>query len=261
MYQGYWGLKHSPFAGTPAREALMASPVHAEALARLDFVSSRRGALGLLLGAAGSGKSALLTQFVERATRSGTLVCALDATGADECLLTSTLSLGLQIEPAAEASSTWQCVLGRLDELCYEGLSAVLILDNLDRATSSGLAVVERLLSLSQAPLTVIGAARPETVQQVGQRLLDQVALRIDLTPWSEEETCGYLESALAAAGRSERAFKPAAVRRLVELSGGAPRRVNQLAELALLAGAGQQLREIDTETIDAVEQELCVAR
>jgi len=56
-------------------------------------------------------------------------------------------------------------------------------------------------------------------------------------------------------------AFDEAAARRLFELSGGAPRKVNQLAQLALLAGAGQKLVQIDRETIDAVEEELSVAR
>jgi len=56
-------------------------------------------------------------------------------------------------------------------------------------------------------------------------------------------------------------AFAENGARRLFELSGGAPRRVNQLAQLALLAGAGQKLTQIDASTIDAVEEELSVAR
>jgi general secretion pathway protein A len=123
------------------------------------------------------------------------------------------------------------------------------------------LALVERLLALPVAPLTVVAAARPESARRIGQRLLDHVALRIDLAPWNEDETRHYLHTSLAAAGRQQPAFNEAAERRLFELSRGAPRRVNQLAQLALLAGAGQKLVQVDAATIDAVEEELSVGR
>jgi hypothetical protein len=45
----------------------------------------------------------------------------------------------------------------------------------------------------------------------------------------------------------------------LHELGGGIPRRVKQLADLALLAGAGQNLVQIEAETIEASFRELGV--
>jgi type II secretory pathway predicted ATPase ExeA len=90
---------------------------------------------------------------------------------------------------------------------------------------------------------------------------LEQAALRIDLFPWDEVETRDYLAKSLTAVGRETSVFETSAARRLFELSGGAPRKVNQLAQLALLAGAGQALSQIDMETIDAVQEELSVAR
>jgi hypothetical protein len=44
---------------------------------------------------------------------------------------------------------------------------------------------------------------------------------------------------------------------RIHELSDGIPRRVKQLAELALLAAAGQELRMIDAETVEGAYYEL----
>jgi hypothetical protein len=46
---------------------------------------------------------------------------------------------------------------------------------------------------------------------------------------------------------------------RLHDLCDGIPRRVNQLANLALLAGAGRKLTLIDTDTVDSVYHELGV--
>ena len=46
---------------------------------------------------------------------------------------------------------------------------------------------------------------------------------------------------------------------RLHELTGGVPRRIKQLADLALLAGAGGNMAQIEPSTIDSVYQELGV--
>jgi general secretion pathway protein A len=261
MYQAYWGLQRSPFTSAASREALIESPIHAEALARLDFLRESSSPFGLLLGPRGSGKSAVLSQFAQRAARSGALVAACGATAADDLHLLTTLAIGLKTTADGDVSQLWRRVADRLEELRLEGLTAVVLLDDLDRATASTLLLAERLLALPDAPLTIVAAAGRETAGRIGPRLLDQVALRIDLVPWSETETRDYVETRLAQAGRVQEAFNSAATRRLFELSGGAPRRVNQLAQLALLAGAAQQLIQIDADTIDAVQEELSVAR
>jgi type II secretory pathway predicted ATPase ExeA len=261
MYQAYWGLQKSPFAARTDTSALVASSVHAEALARLDFLCETNSPLGLLLGPSGSGKSVVLAEFAQRAERTGALTAIATAAGAEESHLLPALSCGLKIAPAATAAEQWRNIADRFEELKLESLTAVVLLDDLDRATASARALIERLLGLPDAPLTIVGSARPETLSRLGSALLDQAALRIDLAPWSESETREYLETSLARAGRQQPAFNDASVRRLFELSGGAVRKVNQLAQLALLAGAGQKLVQIDAETIDAVHEELSVAR
>jgi general secretion pathway protein A len=230
MYQDHWGLSHSPFGRTTAPESLAASAVHAEALARLDFLLDSVSPLGLLIGPAGSGKSAVLAAFAERAARRGTPTALVPAAAADEQHLLPPLAIGLQIDRCGDAPQLWQRMCDRLDELRLSGLSAALLFDDLDRANASGMDLVERLLALPEAPLTIVAAARPETVRRISPRLLDQAALRIDLATWSEPETSEHLAASLARAGRVQPAFDDAAVRRLHELSGGAPRRVRQLA-------------------------------
>jgi type II secretory pathway predicted ATPase ExeA len=261
MYQAYWGLKHSPFTSAAARPDLAASPVHAEALARLDFLRESRCPFGLLLGGAGSGKSTVLAEFAGRAEREGALVALANAAGSEELAVLAPLAVGLQIEVEPEAGSLWRRVADRLDELNLECLTGVVLLDDLDRAAPNILAIVERLLGHAAAPLTVVATARPDTAKCIGPRLLEQTALRIDLNPWNEAETRDYVHTSLTRAGRVQAAFDEAATRRLFELSAGAPRRINQLAQLALLAGASQKLLQIDEGTIDAVQEELSVAR
>jgi type II secretory pathway predicted ATPase ExeA len=230
-------------------------------LARLDFLRENRCPLGLLLGPAGSGKSAVLAEYAERAARGGALVASANAAAADELHVLVSLAVGLLTDSQGDARQLWQRLADRAEEMKLEGLTALVLLDDLDRAAPGTLSLVKRLLALPNEPLTIVASARPETVGRLGLRLLEQTALRIDLAPWTQTETREYLDTSLTRAGRVQPAFAEAGAQRLFELSGGAPRRVNQLAQLALLAGAGQKLSLIDAETIDAVQEELSVAR
>jgi type II secretory pathway predicted ATPase ExeA len=81
--------------------------------------------------------------------------------------------------------------------------------------------------------------------------------LRIDLERWTAEETCEFVQQTLAQAGHAGQLFEPPAVKRLHELAGGRPRRVGQIADLALVAAAGQQRASIDAATIETVFREL----
>lgn len=261
MFEAYWGLSRGPFSDAAARQSLLVSPTHGEALARLDFLLESKSRLGLLLGPSGSGKSLVLAELARRAERTGAVVAAIPAAGADAAGLLASLALGLCANPDFASGGAWQALSDRLAELKLEELTAVALIDDLDRASSEAQIALERVLAVGEVPLTLVATARSEAARRINPRILEQAALRIDLAPWNEAETREYLQASLAQAGRKQPAFDDAAVRRLFQLSGGAPRKVNQLAQLALLAGAGQNLLQVDAETIDAVEEELSVAR
>src|SRR5438094_4384697 len=104
MYDTYWGLQRPVFTPAAVRQSLASSPVHAEALARLDFLCESRSPFGLLLGPPGSGKSTVLAEFAERAARSGALVGIVSAAGTDELTVLVPLAIGLQFAPEGDAS-------------------------------------------------------------------------------------------------------------------------------------------------------------
>ena len=54
-------------------------------------------------------------------------------------------------------------------------------------------------------------------------------------------------------------AFADPAISRLHELSRGIPRRITQLADLALVAAAGEQRQQVDAEVVESVFHELSV--
>jgi type II secretory pathway predicted ATPase ExeA len=77
------------------------------------------------------------------------------------------------------------------------------------------------------------------------------------LEPWEPADTLGHVTSALQQAGASSEIFTDEALHHLHDRCQGIPRRVNQLANLALLAGAGRQVSQIDADVVDSAYHEL----
>src|SRR5690606_16992160 len=105
-------------------------------------------------------------------------------------------------------------LLRRLDESVREswfhGTRTVLLLDDADQALADTLTQVARLAQsemASQGKLHLLLAAGTTQVHRLGARLLDLVDLRVDLEAWEQEDTVGYLQHTLVAAGRERPVF------------------------------------------------------
>jgi len=262
MYQAHWGLDEAPFRSRLDPRFFHPSPTHEDAVARLHFLVDDSRRLGLLLGSHGSGKSLVLEVFAQTIRRVGWPVALLSVAslGPSELLWELATQFGLCPERGLRAEVLWPSIVDRICEYRYQQMPTVVLLDDVDQASEPALGCASRLVQIDPAPesrLTVVLVAQPERVSRLGESLLERVELRIDLEPWGPEETGHYLSAALAKAGRQEPLFAETAIARLHQLTGGVPRRVSQLADLALLAGAGRELETIDADTVESVYREL----
>jgi general secretion pathway protein A len=265
MYQSHWGLRESPFQGNLNPKSFYRSPTHDEALARLSFLVEQRHRLGLLVGPSGGGKSLLLEVFAQQLRRKGCSVASLSLLDVEptEMLYLLATEWGLTVGWPQSTAALWRALTDRLAENRYQLLHTVVLLDDADQADARVLQHINRLARFDMSPemrLTIILAGRNEGVAKLGESLLGLAELRIDLEPWQRTDTEEYVNTSLSQAGCQTSVFAPRAVDRLHELAHGIPRRVSQLADLALLAGAGQNLQEIDAGVIEEAYQELGVA-
>jgi type II secretory pathway predicted ATPase ExeA len=262
MYQTHWGLAETPFRSRFDRRFFYQGPAQDEAMARLHFLVEQRRRLGILLGESGSGKTVLLETFAAGLRASGRAVARLNLVGIEAAEFLGLLAqeFGLTPDLSLAAPSLWRIVDDRLAEYRYQALDCVVLLDDADLATPGVLTQVARLAKNDLAPhsrLTIVLAGQEPRIGRIGQELLELAELRIDLEPWEEPDTDHYLRTLLAKAGRETPVFSPMAITRLHDLTQGIPRRINQLADLALLAGADRKLAEIDVDTIDSIWHEL----
>jgi type II secretory pathway predicted ATPase ExeA len=158
------------------------------------------------------------------------------------------------------AHGLWRGIGDTLTERRCQQLSTLVLLDDADEAPVEVLEHVVRLAqhdATGRSGLTIVLTAATHRTARLGRRLLSLADLRVDLEPWTAEDTAQFLADALQRCGRAEPIFDGHAVLRLHELSGGAPRQVAQLADLCLLAGAAQELTGIDEATVETVSREL----
>ena len=151
-------------------------------------------------------------------------------------------------------------MVDRLEEYRYQRLPTILLFDDADEMSAEMVPHVIRLLRQdpsAQSMLTVVLAADPRGWAGSQRRLLELCELRIELESWEPDDTRNYLQQSLTRAGTDRPVFESEAASRLHELAHGIPRQVSYLAELALVAGAGQHLSQIDAATVEAVFAEL----
>ncbi|MBI3838028.1 MAG: AAA family ATPase [Planctomycetia bacterium] len=264
MYHAYWGLGESPFRGNLDPRFFHQGPTQEEALARLHFLVEQSRTVGLLLGEPGSGKSQLLEIFAQQLGHVNRQSALVELVGASthEFLWLLTARLGIETPHEPRPFQLWRALADHISANRYQRIATVLLLDDADEAHPEVIDQIARLAQLEtshESPLTIVLTAQPRRLSRLGTRLLELAELRIDLEGWEADDTATFVKNAMSQAGRSTPIFSETALRHLHELASGIPRRVKQLADLALLAGAGQNLVQIESETIDSVFQELGV--
>jgi len=270
VYEAYWKLKEKPFENTPDPRFLFSSAQHQEGLTRLLYCVRESKGAGMLSGTFGCGKTLLARVLMRELEREVYRVALITdpLLKPEELLLTIANRLGAQELPQTRSELLMNVVLDAimavLEENAKEGRRSVVIVD--EAHVIEERVVWERLRLLLNAQwedrflVTLLLLGQPELKQKVqaDKPLAQRIALRCHLEGLSAEETVAYIQHRLAVAGRADGEVCTAAALRLIhEKTGGIPRRINQLCDLALLTGYGQKVTRVDDALIRNVAADL----
>lgn len=268
MVLDFYGLAEPPFSLTPDPRFVFLSDRHREALAHLVYGIGQGGAGGFvqLTGEVGTGKTTLSRLLLEQ----------LPDHVRPALILNPRLSPIELVEAIAEeigvdVSSVRGSRKGVVDALNRALLAAhaagqgvVVIIDEAQNLSDDALEEVRLLTNLETARqklLQIILIGQPELRDKLARPALRQLAQRITaryhLAPLDADEVDAYLRHRFAVAGGKRFPFSAKAVRALARHSGGVPRRLNILAERALLAGYVADAPTIDAAMVEHAAREV----
>ncbi len=269
MYEGYWQLDRNPFGDDADLRGFFRSATHQATLLKLRYLIENGKGTGLLVGGTGIGKSYLIQALCRQlAEPFGPFVhLVFPQMSAPELLAWLAIELGAQDEAGGREADrldrTIRQIELRLRAYGEEGRHPVIIVDEAhlieDVQVFQALRLLLNFPQQTGCRFSLIFVGQNEllnTVRRLGQ-LEERLAVKCLLRPLSAEETTSYVSCRLEAAGATRPIFSPAAMQPLYELSGGIPRRINRLCDLALLVGFADESSQISAEQVEAVAEEL----
>lgn len=272
MYSQHWKLNRRPFENTLEPAFFFPSQTHQAALLKLRYLIENQKGAGVLVGSTGTGKTMVTHRLAAELSQSTGpwLNFVFPQLSVDDLLTDVAIRLGGEsaaVECPTHSVLPRSAALRIIERSLYEHVSAgrhpVLVIDDAhlidDPAT---LQTVELLLNFQQPPQRVF------SLILLGDRLLlsrlarlprfdERLSVRAMLQSLSPEETARYIRFRLEVSGARSAMFDAAALAALAELSDGIPRRINRLADLALLVGYADGRSELTAADVGSVSEEL----
>jgi general secretion pathway protein A len=235
----------TPFSSTPDPRLVYPHRQFDEALGLLERgIDAGKGFL-VVTGEVGAGKTTLMRTWLSlHGDHCETAVILNTGLDADGLLLSIADDLGAPLAAGFDRKSLVDAIHEKLLATAASGRTTVLFIDEAQNLSIEALELLRMLSNLETereklVQIVLMGQdslrdliALPELTQ-----LKSRIAMHRHLRPLSESETGAYVRHRLEAAGCGERVrFSGEALRALHEVSGGVPRRINILADIAFAA-------------------------
>lgn len=292
MYESYWHLECKPFSNGCDPRFYYPCQSHQAALLKLRYVLENRRGGAILAGPSGSGKTLLagmLRKMLGEAFRPQVHL-VFPQMDAEELLayladeLTSALGedkparrgrrladvggtqpaiLPWQYEPGRSVHQSVRQIEQSLAENTRQGRHAVVLIDEAHLIeTPRTLETLRLLLNFEpegQPGLSLLLLGQPGILPTIDRmpHLEERLGAKCLLRPFTERETAEYVDHRLHVAGAAESPFEPESLAALHHLTHGIARRINRLADLALLIGYAEQQRTIRADQLESVSEEL----
>jgi len=270
MYTKFFGLKHEPFSIAPDPRYLFMSERHREALAHLLYGVNGGGGFVLLSGEIGAGKTTVCRCFLEQIPRRCNVAYIFNPKLTVEELLQSICNeFGIPYQHPGPGMPTVKDYVDALTQFLLKthavGQNNVLIIDEAQNLSADVLEQLRLLTNLETSErklLQIILIGQPELRDMLARPELEQLAQRViarfHLEALSEPETVQYIRHRLSVAGASRAMpFEKPALQRIHVLSRGVPRRIDLLADRALLGAYAAGRARVDLAIVEKAASEV----
>lgn len=267
MYQAYFGLTERPFSIAPDPQYLFMSSRHKEAMAHLSYGLIQGGGFIVLTGEVGTGKTTLCRNLLGELPATLDVALILNANINEQELL-QTICDELKIEYQQDTSQ--KQLLDRINQYLLETFAqnrqTVLIIDEAQLLSRDVLEQIRLLTNLETNKaklLQIILIGQPELNDLLSRNDLRQLAQRVTaryhLGPLRRNEIEDYIHFRLSVAGCKKPLFSKQALNRLHSMTQGIPRRINVLADHALLAAYSNDQLLVDAKMVKAAAKDVFI--
>lgn len=263
MYEQFYRLRERPFALAPDATFLYLGRHHRHALTMLEYAVMHGVGFALVTGEIGSGKTTLVRRLVQSVDSHVAVSLITNTHRAFGSLLPWVAhAAGLRLGNSS-APEMYDAYVQHLATEYVAGRRVVLIVDeaqNLGPKTLEELRVLSNINSDGHTLLQTILVGQPElraTLQRADMRQFAQrIAIDYHLGNFNAQETQAYVRHRLSVAGGTPELISAEAVAVVHTSTGGVPRLINILCDMALVYGFAEQQPRVDAALMSQVVQE-----
>ncbi len=276
MYSQHFGLTQDPFSIAPDPRYLFMSERHREALAHLLYGvtgSGQRQASGgfvLLTGDIGTGKTTICRCFLEQIPVGCHVAYIFNPKlTVSELLQSICQEFHIDLSGSDHRNPSVKDFIDALNTFLLDshaaGQSSVLIIDeaqNLSAEVLEQLRLLTNLETNERKLLQIVLIGQPELRAMLERPELEQLAQRViarfHLDALDASESTQYIAHRLTVAGHhGALPFDAGALRRVLQLARGVPRRINLLCGRALLGAWAHGQQRVDAKVVEQAAVEV----
>ncbi len=267
MYLDFFGFDQHPFRHTPDADFLYLSSDLARAKACVEQASVQRGAVVLVTGEIGCGKSVLINRVIaEMPPHIATARLTQTNLDVDEFL--QALLSQFDFQPFARSKSALRSLLDNfLFAQSVRGHCVLLIVEeaqNLSRAALREVGELAELEEDGQRLISVVLVGQPGLNDRLGENELRRLAQRarcqVHLEALSERDTTQLIYHRLKIAGCDEPPFESDTYPEIYRYTGGVPRLIISLCDTALTAAYVEDSPKVTLPLLQTAIEELELA-
>lgn len=247
MFLDHFELTDHPFAEKPPIDWLLRDERTQQALARLKFFE-QQGAIALIIGQTGLGKSSLLRLFIDQLPHNRYHPVYLHLTPLNANAFLRLIVTKLGEKPLMGKD---RMLLQILDRININDKCTLFIIDEAHLIDPKILTDLRLLISsIDQKVSLKILLCGQESLNQILKRssyadLVQRITLQFVMHPLSQEKTDAYIDYRISKAGGATKIFESEAKNLIHDYTGGVPRQINNVATACLINATAKSLKKI----------------